>query len=161
VRRVSMKELTQKSTAVLVGKCIKKQSMWNEKHTRIYTNVSIKTGTVIQGNPDSEAVITIPGGRVGNIVYEVSDMPVFGEGEEVLVFLWRHPSGKNLVTGSLQGKLTVIEDKKTGKRILQGGGPLMLNGTKTINPKTVRNSSVKTKLFLKDFIKEIKSFVKE
>lgn len=34
-------------------------------------------------------------------------MPAIDEGEEVLIFVWQHPSGRNLITGGAQGKLSV------------------------------------------------------
>ncbi len=160
VRKVSIKELTLESTAIVVGKCTKKESFWNDKRTQILTEVKIQTGESIKGKPGEEVVITIPGGRVGNTIYEVSDMPVFQEGEEVLVFLWRHPSGKNLVTGALQGKLTVVEDKKTGKKVLQGTQQL-LKEDRPLLKRTITRAKPPTKIFLDDFIKEVKGLVKE
>ncbi len=160
VRKVSIKELTLESTAIVVGKCIKRESFWNDKRTQILTEVRIQTGESIKGSPGSEVVITIPGGRVGNTIYEVSDMPVFVEGEEVLVFLWRHPSGKNLVTGALPGKLTIVEDKKTGKKMLRGES-IMLNEEKNLTKKATPRTTALKKMFHEDFITEVKGYVKE
>ncbi len=160
VRRATTKELSEKSTAIVVGKCTKKESFWNDKHTQILTEVKIQNGESIKGKPGEEVVITIPGGRVGNTIYEVSDMPIFQEGEEVLVFLWRHPSGKNLVTGALQGKLTIVEDKKTGKKVLQGAQQL-LKEDRPLLKRTITRAKAPTKIFLDDFIKEVKGLVKE
>ena len=53
-----------------------------------------------------------------NILYEVSDMPSFTEGEECVVFLSKHSSGRNLVTGAVQGKIKVYKDPNTGKRLV-------------------------------------------
>ena len=160
VRKVSIKELALESTAIVVGKCIKRESFWNDKRTQILTEVKIQTAESIKGKPGSEVVITIPGGRVGNTIYEVSDMPVFVEGEEVLVFLWRHPSGKNLVTGALQGKLTVVEDKKTGKKVLRGG-PWPIEEEKRLGKIITTQTTPPKKIFLEDFIREVKGYVKE
>ena len=75
---------------------MEKMSFWNDKHDKIFTRVKISVDMTIKGESSNEKVILIPGGRVGNIIYEVSDMPVFAEGEETVVFLWQHPSGENL-----------------------------------------------------------------
>jgi len=159
-RQASVKELTQASTAILVGKCDKVESFWDEKRTKIFTQVKIRAEESLKGNPGAEVVITIPGGRVGNTLYEVSDMPVFTQGEEVLVFLWRHPSGKNLVTGALQGKLTVVEDRRTGKKVLQGAS-LRLEDDKTLRKPSATQPSAYQKIFLEDFVKEVKGYAKE
>ncbi len=59
---------------------------------------------------------------MGDIIYEVSDMPVFTEGEEVMAFVRTNPAGKNLVTGAYQGKMKIDKDKKTGKKMIIGTG---------------------------------------
>ncbi len=119
-RKATLKELTETSHVILTGKCVKKESFWNAGRTKIFTEVRIRAEETIKGNPGAEIVVTVPGGQVGNTVYEVSDMPGFLDGEEVLVFLWKHPSGKTLVTGALQGKLTIAEEKSTGKKVVRG-----------------------------------------
>ena len=160
VCKVSIKELTLESTAIVVGKCTKKESFWNDKHTQILTEVKIQTGESIKGSPGSEVVITIPGGRVGNTIYEVSDMPIFQEGEEVLVFLWKHPSGKNLVTGALQGKISLVKDKRTGKKIVYTI-PTEGEQKTSLRKRRVEKTPATKRVFLEDFIKELKSYVKE
>ena len=69
----------------------------------------------LKGDLGSGAIIAIPGGRVDNVIYEVSETPVFIEGEEVVAFIWTNPAGKNLITGGYQGKMKIEKDSKTGK----------------------------------------------
>jgi hypothetical protein len=113
---MSDQDLTNESTAVLYGKCSKIRSEWNENKSIIYTYITIIPEEYIKGNLGPEAVIAVPGGRVDDIIYEVSEMPVFTEGEEAVVFIWTNPAGKNLVTGGFQGKMKIEKDSKTGKR---------------------------------------------
>ena len=103
LRKMTTKEMVEKSTAILHGKCNKKESFWNDKRDKIFTRVKILSDENIKGNLTSETEIIVPGGRVGNIIYDVSEMPIFHEGEEVFVFVWKHPSGINMVTGAQQG----------------------------------------------------------
>jgi len=116
----SLEELTRTSTAVVLGKTTRMESYWNEEQTRIFTEVTIQVEEQVKGQGEAETTITVPGGRIGNTLYEVSDMPVFVEGEQMLVFLWRHPSGRQLVTAGTQGKLSVVEDRQPGKRVVVG-----------------------------------------
>ncbi len=122
VMKMSAEELTKESTAVFYGKCTGKRCEWNENRSIIYTYVTIVPEEYIKGNLGSQAVIAVPGGRVDDIIYEVSEMPVFTEGEEVVAFIWTNPSGKNLVTGGFQGKMKIEKDKNTGKRMVLGAG---------------------------------------
>ena len=94
VIKMSAKDLTKNSTAVLYGKCSKVKSEWNDKKNMILTSVTIVPDEYIKGNLGSEAVITVPGGRVDNILYEVSDMPLFIEGEDVVAFVSTNSKGK-------------------------------------------------------------------
>lgn len=120
VKKMTAKDLTDESTAVLYGKCSTIKSEWNSDKSIIYTYVTIIPEEYIKGNLGSEAVIAVPGGRVDNIVYEVSEMPVFTEGEDVMAFIWTNPAGKNLVTGGYLGKMKVEKDSMTGKRMVHG-----------------------------------------
>ena len=99
LKKMSEKDLTDESTAVLYGKCTKKSCDWDENHRIIFTYVTIAPEEYIKGNLGAEAVIAVPGGQVGDIIYEVSEMPAFIEGEDVVAFVWKNPKGKNLVTG--------------------------------------------------------------
>jgi len=120
VKKMSAKDLTDVSTAVFYGKCSKIRCEWNENRSIIYTYVTVIPEEYIKGNLGLEAVIAVPGGRVDDIIYEVSEMPVFTEGEDVMAFIWTNPAGKNLVTGGYLGKMKVEKDSKTGKRMVHG-----------------------------------------
>jgi len=159
VRRMSTKELVKESTAVVAGQCIGKHCYWDEDRTKIFTKITIRAQEYVKGNLGSEIELTIPGGRVGNILYEVSDMPLIDEGEEVFLFIWQHPSGKNLITGAFQGKYQIIRDKKTGEKIVPGIHEEM-DQKKPAQPFSVpmqRQSNV----LLKDFIQRVKLYVLE
>jgi hypothetical protein len=119
LKKMSARDLTNESTAIVVGKCIGKRSEWNDKHTQIYTYIDIAVDQYIKGNLGPTATLLVPGGKVGNIVYEVSEMPEFIEGEELVAFVWTNNSGKHLVSGGNQGKLKVETDPATGKKMIR------------------------------------------
>jgi hypothetical protein len=78
-------------------------------------------------------------------------MPAFSEGEESVVFLWKHPSGNNLVTGALHGKLKIYTDKASGKKAV-----------KSVGDQEKPNQKDKTEIrFLDNYVKEIKGYIKE
>ena len=122
VIKMTAKDLTERSTAVLYGKCSKVKSEWNDRKDLIFTYVTVVPEEYVKGNLGSEAVITIPGGQVDDIRYEVSEMPLFVEGEEIVAFIWTNPAGKHLITGGYQGKMKIEKDGKTGKRMVQDAG---------------------------------------
>jgi hypothetical protein len=154
VIKMSAKDLTEKSTAVLYGRCSKLKAEWNENRSIIYTYATIVPEEYIKGNLGSEAMIAIPGGRVDDIIYEVSEMPVFAEGEEVVVFIWTNLAGKNLITGGFQGKMKIEKDSKTGKRSVDISETALEVDTQAQDTEKPR------KVVLEDFVTKLKGYVK-
>ncbi len=157
MKKMSAKDLTKESTAVLYGKCSKIKSEWNENRSIIYTYVTIQAEEYIKGNLGTEAVIAVPGGRVDNIIYEVSEMPFFTEGEEVVAFIWTNPAGKNLVTGGFQGKMKIEKDKSTGKRMVVGEGITEDAEAEDLVPGQVIKAE---RMQLEDFVVKLKGYAK-
>lgn len=120
VHTVSLEELSKSSTSIVVGTTQEMRSFWNDSRSQILTEVTIRVSESVKGQAPTETVVTVPGGQVGNTLYEVSDMPVFVDEEEVLVFLWEHPTGRNLVNGGPQGKIEIVADRVTGQKRLRG-----------------------------------------
>jgi hypothetical protein len=159
LKQMSARDLTQESTDILYGKCSDIKSEWDNEQNIIYTYITVIPEAFVKGNQNPEIVITVPGGRVGNIIYEVSEMPVFEPGEEVFTFLWKHPSGKNLVTGGYLGKLKIEKDRITGERMISRSippsedQPAKLKSLDTTTPET-------DVVLLEDFINEVKGYLK-
>jgi len=114
VMQRSIEEMTLDAKTIIHGKCTQIHSSWDVNQERIYTEINVIANEYLKGPQGTEIIITIPGGQVGNYVYEVSDMPRFSEGEEFVAFLSEHSSGRNLVTGAVQGKLKIRKDPHTG-----------------------------------------------
>lgn len=142
LKKMSAEDLTKESSAILHGKISMVKSAWNQEKDLIFTTVTIVPDEYIKGNLGAEALITIPGGQVDNMIYEVSEMPVFSEGEEVFAFVWTHPSGKHLITGGTQGKMKIEKDAKTGKKKVKG------------------NPDKPEKVLLEDFTNEVRGYLK-
>ena len=158
-KRMTTKDLTVESTSVVYGKCSRIRSEWNPDHSIIYTRVTIKPEGYIKGNLGPETIITIPGGRVGDIIYEVSEMPVFTVDEEVVTFVYEHPSGKNLVTGGFQGKIRIEKDPVSGERVINTKPATGKLGADDL--KGAAKSKLDTdKTKLSDFIREIEGYLK-
>ncbi|TFH20157.1 MAG: hypothetical protein E4H10_16970, partial [Bacteroidia bacterium] len=92
----TVEEMTHDSKTILYGTCTRIESLWDEKHERIHTEIHVQAEGYLKGAQGSNITITVPGGRVEDIMYDVSDMPSFTEGEECVVFLSKHSSGRNL-----------------------------------------------------------------
>ena len=157
--KMTAKELTRESSSVFYGKCAKVESAWTKEKDMIFTTVTLIPEDYLKGNLGNEVTVTIPGGQVDDIIYEVSEMPVFRTGEEVVAFIWEHPSGKKLVTGGFQGKMKIERDVKTGQRMVSQQH-LSTSTPKHVIDKSTPQLPKAKKLFLDDFTKEVKGYLK-
>lgn len=154
----SVEEMTHDSKTILYGTCTSIESLWDEKHERIHTEIQVKAEGYVKGAQGSNLTITVPGGRVGNIMYEVSDMPSFTEGEEFVAFLSKHSSGRNLVTGAVQGKLKIYKNANTGKR--QVNRPVKEQASAKKSAAIFDESTQKTEaIVLDEFLIEISTYL--
>lgn len=128
-------EIASQSDEIIIGECVKKQSKWVGGH--IETTINIKVSEVLKGTRKAgdNLEITQAGGELKNppIGQYIPMMPHFYEGEKSLLFLSsKHPKKpKNTkqtknpnsklqtspyVVGMYQGKFTIVEDTKSGKK---------------------------------------------
>jgi len=159
IQPMSTQQLTEQSTAVVLGTCEQMESYWTDGNSKIFTRIKIRGQQYLKGDLGAEAEITVPGGQIGNTIYEVTDMPVFRKGEEVLLFIWSHPTGKQLVIGGTQGKFSIETDKTTGKKVVVGV-ELRADPATGLQKTTTQDSKGEKKVFLDDFLSEVRGYVK-
>jgi hypothetical protein len=119
-QRTSLESLVQSSEAVVVARAVRTESFWNEDRTAILTRVVLEVEDQIEGQTPTRTEVIIPGGQIGDIRHEVSDMPHFEVNEEAIVFMERHRTGIFVVSGGQHGKLPVTRDSRTGVRLVGG-----------------------------------------
>jgi hypothetical protein len=162
VAKMEMDALTKESTSIVHGICTGKSSFWNESRDKIFTRVTLQVSEVVKGEQVKETTILIPGGRVDNIIYEVSDMPLIQKDEEMVLFLWQHKSGMNLVTGGLQGKVTIKSDTRSGKKFLKGEAMGHDHAAEqTGNAELTEIKHKDAKIYLDEYLDEIRKHVKD
>ena len=173
VQDMTAEELALESTSILYGTCTNMESAWTVNNEMIFTTITVVPEYYLKGNMGSEVTITVPGGQVGDIIYEVSEMPTFQKGEEVFAFIWKHPSGMNLVTGGYQGKMKINVDPKTGRKSVSGRAlpeaaqerniqepvPKGQTTTKELE-KTTLSKTKSERISLDDFTKEVEGYLK-
>lgn len=100
----SLDQMTIESDTIITGKIVNKES-YREKG-KIFTDVTVLVGENIKGKTENKIIVQVPGGVVGDIYAQVSDVPMFENNEEVLLFL-----KENKVVGWNQGKYKIKNDK--------------------------------------------------
>ncbi len=128
--RLTAEQLTDQSDVIAVGKVTSLRSEWNKEQTRIYTHVTLSVDEFLKGS-EAQNVLTIAhlGGEVGRVGELYSETATFQKNEEVMVFAKKDPKGMYRVTGADQGKISVMTDKLTGKKMI--GASISLDNFKS------------------------------
>ncbi|MEJ2634794.1 MAG: hypothetical protein P8184_05825 [Calditrichia bacterium] len=117
----ALEKLALEAEMIVTGKVTQLESNWNEKQTRIYTTITINADQFLKGE-QSDHTITIkePGGEVGETGELYTHVPKFSMNEEVLLFVKKDKSNNLRVAGGAKGKLSIITDKNTGSKTING-----------------------------------------
>ncbi len=118
--RLSLQEMTDLSTTVVHGRVLGTGSRWNEAGTMIVTDVRVEVEEALKGSAAGEITVTQLGGEVGKLKTEVPGAAAFRRGEEAVLFLAVDGRGGLQVTGLSQGRFEVVDDARTGRKVLRG-----------------------------------------
>ena len=123
---VELKDLSKGADVILTGKVTQQTSSWNEDNTRIYTYATIQVDEYLKGNNGgSPVVVRYLGGEVGDIGEQYSHMPSFEDQEDVLIFLKKNETSSDYkVFAGEDGKISIVNDPKTGKKVTTSNVPL-------------------------------------
>ncbi len=125
VQDLSLAQMTERADWIVRGTVNSKEARWQESERRgIFTQLELSLLEVLKGPAKAGQTMTFDqfGGTVGGITHKIPGAPQFALGEEVLLFLSRHHSGRLYVVGFSQGKFTVSreEDGPQVSRNLEG-----------------------------------------
>ncbi|MGC6418299.1 MAG: hypothetical protein ACON3Z_14350 [Bradymonadia bacterium] len=107
---LSVEKMAQESTAIVRATVESTESHWGPKRARIFTHTKIRVLATLKGEVKEGESITISqvGGEVGGLVQHVAGNAKLAVGEEIVVFLERHPTTEaHLIMGMAQGKFSV------------------------------------------------------
>ncbi|UCG17025.1 MAG: matrixin family metalloprotease [Phycisphaerales bacterium] len=80
-------ELTAEAQRIVIGDVVEVSSFWNDNHDVIRTRVVIDVDDYLLGPGTGIEVLEMRGGTVGDITLQLSVLPVFEQGDHVLLFL--------------------------------------------------------------------------
>jgi hypothetical protein len=103
--------LTAASDVVVRAQVVSRTSAYGVKGGQIFTTVVVRPIETWKGDASGELRVLVPGGEVGDYAQTVSGMAVFGEGEEVVVFLRRGPQGVFGMQQMSLGKFSVFRQR--------------------------------------------------
>lgn len=118
--KVETPELVAISTNIVTGKVLAVTSHYTQNHKSVYTTIDIAVGSEMAGSTNSsEIVIKQNGGVMPDLGLAIEDMPVFHQGEDVILFLAKNDDGNYGVADMHQGKYTIANDT-----IMENGEPV-------------------------------------
>jgi hypothetical protein len=118
VEKFTLDDLVEKSGRIVVGKCISRESRWNDRNTLILTTARFAVSEQLKGSSDGFVNVVTVGGTLDGITQTVSGMPAFEPEEEVLLFLEASKNGDWQPLGLSQGKFRIIRNRQTGEEEL-------------------------------------------
>jgi len=117
IRQASLKEIVELCTDACVGVVDRLEAEQDPATGMIYTLARVSVEECMLGAVrDAELTVKTLGGEVGDIGLSVPGMPLFEEGEEVLLFLVDDGEGSYRVISGAMGKYTITEDPLTGEK---------------------------------------------
>ena len=133
VPKIELPEMVFKADAIIDGHVDSIYSEWDAEKKLIFTYISVRIDESLKGGSSRSLLIKQLGGRVGGLDMNVAGMPLFSEGEQVLLFLRQQTGSTYEVVGLNQGRYQIIQnvavahvsgvdlvDPKTGQ-IVQAG----------------------------------------
>ncbi len=118
VEKFTLDDLVQKSGRIVIGKCISRESRWNDRGTLILTTARFVVSEPLKGSADGFVNVVTVGGTLDGITQTVSGMPVFEPEEEALLFLEPSKNGHWQPLGMSQGKFRILRNRQTGEEEL-------------------------------------------
>jgi hypothetical protein len=123
---LSVEELTQVSTNVVVAQAVYSHAEWNADKTLIFTITTFQVSESLKGQAAKTIVVRQMGGRVPNYEQKVAGVRHWQAGEKAVLFL--RPSvaadGTMAVAGLMQGDFRLIQSAdQAGKSVVTNGVP--------------------------------------
>ncbi len=108
VKKMDLPELVATADSIVQGQVDSVETRWENRTA--YTYVSVRVDDPLKGDRRRTILIRQLGGRIGALNVYVAGMPVFSEGDQVIVFLRDRANGTFDVVGLNQGKYAIVND---------------------------------------------------
>lgn len=110
---MSVAKLTHVSRLILRARCLENSTEWDAGE--IWTFTTYEPTEVWKGSAPPRVSVRLLGGRIGNLTSNVSGVPRFHAGEDVVLFLAPTTLGDFSVVSWVQGTFRIHHDQRTGE----------------------------------------------
>lgn len=120
-------DLVRQSEAIVVARVTGVTSEWSSDKSRILTTVTLAIEEQLKGDGQGkEMIIHTLGGEVDGVGEVYSHLPIFKLNEQVIVFAERDDRGMFRVVGGMDGKMSLIVEESTGRRLVADSESLQM-----------------------------------
>lgn len=117
-RAFTFDEKVEHAAAIIVGKCVRQESRWDDSRRWILTYSTFQVEKLMKGSMAlRELTIVTPGGRVGELYQDTIGVPDFREGDERVLFVKNTDAGPTVLYFD-QGAYLVEKDAR-GERVVR------------------------------------------
>ena len=109
---MSIAKLTQSSRLIIRARCVGNFAAWDAGE--IWTFSTFEPSEIWKGSSGQRISVRLLGGRVGNLTSNVSGVPHFRIGEEVVLFLAPTARGDFSAVSWVQGTFRIHRDPRSG-----------------------------------------------
>ncbi len=151
-------QLVAGATDVVSGTITSAQARWGGGTSYIYTDVVVQIEDKAKGSLNKQSTVTFSqiGGRVGGLDTQVSELPSFNAGENVVLYLQYVEGEGYLVYNGLGGKQLVSLDAATKTKYVDTPADLKAEKAKTLAP----GETVPDKMEVSEFMAELRAIAK-
>lgn len=93
----SFDEKVENAASIVVGRCVAKESRWDEARRWILTYNKFQVEKALKGFPVQELTIVTPGGVVGDVQQDAVGIPRFEIGDERVLFVRNTQAGPTVL----------------------------------------------------------------
>jgi hypothetical protein len=151
-------QLVAGATDVVSGTITSAQPRWEGGTSYIYTDVVVQIEDKAKGSLNKQSTVTFSqiGGRVGGLDTQVSELPSFNAGEDVVLYLQYVEGEGYLVYNGLGGKQLVSLDAASQTKFVTTPPDIKAKKAKTLAP----GETVPEKMEVSEFMSELRAIAK-
>lgn len=113
----SFDEKVEHAASIVVGRCVAKESRWDDARRWILTYNKFEIEKSLKGFPAREVTIVTPGGAVDNVQQDAVGVPSFNIGDEHVLFVRNTQAGPTVLYFE-QGAYRLVRDGRGERNVM-------------------------------------------
>lgn len=161
VLEVPLSQMARDSAMVVRARVLSQQTAWSDDGPRIITRTTLQVIDALKGAPMSHVVLQQVGGTLDGITVRIPGDAVLTPGEDVVVFLERHPDGSgDYVLAAMSFAKFRVVPTESGPIVVRDLSGLALAGVDSDGIIRPRPGTAPTSMTYEQFVEEVSGTVR-